>query len=70
MQYQVSGKKANDARLVAAMRVHGLQRIVTFNTDDFRRFPEIQAIDPVQLREPQREESLGDGGGRSNTLAA
>jgi predicted nucleic acid-binding protein len=38
VSYQVSGKKAHDARIVAAMKVHGLRRILTFNTDDFTRY--------------------------------
>ena len=42
----VSGKKSHDARLVAAMKVHGVTHVLTFNGDDFRRFDGIQAIHP------------------------
>jgi len=42
----VSGVQVHDARLVAAMRVHGLQRILTFNDKDFARYPEIEAVHP------------------------
>ena len=35
-QHQVSGKNAHDARLVAAMMVHGISRILTFNVGDWR----------------------------------
>jgi len=31
----VMGSKVQDARLVAAMNVHGVRRILTFNVDDF-----------------------------------
>src|SRR5438876_10340700 len=31
VQYQVSGKQAHDARLVAAMSVHNLTHLLTFN---------------------------------------
>jgi predicted nucleic acid-binding protein len=41
----VSGVKVHDARLVAAMNVHGVRRILTFNTGDFARF-EIEALHP------------------------
>ena len=38
LQYRVSGKQAHDARLVAAMRVHNLTHLLTFNIADFKRF--------------------------------
>jgi predicted nucleic acid-binding protein len=43
----VSGVKVHDARLVAAMNVHGVKRILTFNADDFVRYRDIQAIVPA-----------------------
>lgn len=42
----VSGKKTHDARLIAAMNVHGVTHILTFNIKDFERYPGIIAIDP------------------------
>lgn len=36
--YGVNGLNAHDARLVAAMKVHGLTHILTFNAKDFRRY--------------------------------
>ena len=45
----VSGKNAHDARLVAAMRLHSIQQILTFNIQDFARYPGIQAIHPLDL---------------------
>jgi predicted nucleic acid-binding protein len=47
-QYQVSGKNAHDAHLVAAMMVHGIARILTFNVGDFQRFSAITVLDPQQ----------------------
>jgi predicted nucleic acid-binding protein len=44
---QVSGRQAHDARLVAAMRTHGLTELLTFNGSDFRRFPGVTVVDPV-----------------------
>ena len=46
VQHQVSGKKAHDTRIVAAMNVHGVKDIVTFNGDDFRRYPGIRVWHP------------------------
>ena len=37
--HAVIGKNAHDARLVAAMIVHGVTHLLTFNDGDFRRFP-------------------------------
>ena len=42
----VSGVQVHDARLVAAMRVHGLDRLLTLNVADFSRYPGIVAVHP------------------------
>jgi len=44
--HNVSGVQVHDARLVAAMRVHGIRRILTFNEKDFARYPDIEALHP------------------------
>lgn len=49
LKYQVMGKTAHDTRLVAAMIVHAIARILTFNTPDFQRYTEIQAIAPADV---------------------
>jgi len=52
-QYDVKGRVAHDARLVAAMRVHEIEQILTFNEGDFTRYSEITVITPeraIQLR--------------------
>jgi predicted nucleic acid-binding protein len=48
----VSGVQVHDARLVAAMRVHSVKRILTFNDRDFVRYTDIEAVHPraVHLR--------------------
>lgn len=48
----ISGVQVHDARLVAAMHVHGVKRILTFNTRDFARFTDIDAVHPSDLSEP------------------
>jgi predicted nucleic acid-binding protein len=47
---RVSGKNAHDARLVAAMVVHGIESILTFNTQDFIRYKEIRVLDVTAIR--------------------
>ena len=46
LNYQCRGKVAHDTRLVAAMTVHGLTSILTFNGADFARYPGILVLDP------------------------
>jgi predicted nucleic acid-binding protein len=47
--YRVCGKNTHDARLVAAMLVHGVDSILTFNAQDFTRYAEISVLDPLTL---------------------
>ncbi|HBI43028.1 MAG TPA: PIN domain nuclease [Planctomycetales bacterium] len=49
VQHQVSGKNAHDAHLVAAMIVHRINQILTFNVGDFRRYQSITILDPRQI---------------------
>jgi len=46
----ISGVQVHDARIAAAMHVHGVKRILTFNTRDFTRFPFVEAIHPEELQ--------------------
>jgi predicted nucleic acid-binding protein len=43
--HRVLGNKVYDARLVAAMTVHGIGRLLTFNAGDFARYG-IEVIEP------------------------
>ncbi|WP_459554760.1 type II toxin-antitoxin system VapC family toxin [Lacunimicrobium album] len=36
--HTISGKPSHDARLVAAMKTHGITHLMTFNVTDFTRF--------------------------------
>jgi predicted nucleic acid-binding protein len=47
--FGVSGVKVHDARLVAAMNVHAVKNILTFDVEDFRRYPGIQILAPREL---------------------
>jgi predicted nucleic acid-binding protein len=48
----VIGKNAHDARLVAAMTVHGLSHLLTFNAKDFRSYPGITTTTPADVLTP------------------
>jgi predicted nucleic acid-binding protein len=49
--HAVSGVNAHDARLVAAMKIHGVSHLLTFNTDDFKRYhgSEIAVTTPAEV---------------------
>ncbi len=49
VDYRVSGVQVHDARLVAAMLVHRLTHILTFNTSDFARYAEITVVHPTAV---------------------
>jgi predicted nucleic acid-binding protein len=46
--YGIVGKNAHDARLVAAMLIHGVGHILTFNDKDFRPYP-ITVLTPTNV---------------------
>jgi predicted nucleic acid-binding protein len=47
--HEVNGAKVHDAKLVATMLVYNISNIVTFNGNDFKRFPGITVIDPAEI---------------------
>ncbi|HEY3936272.1 MAG TPA: type II toxin-antitoxin system VapC family toxin [Bryobacteraceae bacterium] len=47
--HRVSGRNTHDARLVAAMRLHGIEKILTFNMKDFARYTTITVLDPADV---------------------
>lgn len=51
VKYDVKGVQVHDARLVAAMIVHNVTHILTFNATDFERYASerIMAIDPAAV---------------------
>jgi predicted nucleic acid-binding protein len=58
IQHQVSGKDAHDAGYIAAMQTHSIQRILTFDTADFRRYePHIVVRTPEQISS-ERDQGL------------
>jgi predicted nucleic acid-binding protein len=49
LTHRISGKNTHDARLVAAMMVHRIDSILTFNIQDFIRYNGIAVLDPRTL---------------------
>ena len=49
VHHRVAGKQAHDAHLVAGMLVHGVTHLLTFNTNDFKRFSEIMVVNPQNV---------------------
>lgn len=43
-EYDLKGKRIHDANLVASMTRHGLRKLKTFNSEDFKVFAEIDII--------------------------
>ncbi len=44
----ITGIRSHDARLVAAMQTYGIERLLTFNVEHFRRFS-VAIIDPASF---------------------
>ena len=49
LNHAVSGVQVYDARLAAAMRVHGISHILTLNGADFARFGGISPLHPADV---------------------
>jgi predicted nucleic acid-binding protein len=49
LQHDVKGKAAHDTRLVAAMAVHGVSSLLTFNKPDFLRYETISVVTPEEV---------------------
>ena len=45
-RHPVTGGAVFDLQIVATMQANGIQRIYTFNTDDFEVFPELAVLTP------------------------
>ena len=48
-RYAVIGRQVHDARIAAAMQVHSITNILTFNGSDFSRYAGIAAVDPASV---------------------
>ncbi len=50
VKHKVVGKQAHDARLVAPMNVQNVTHLLTFNTDDFKRYDGITVVSPSSVK--------------------
>ncbi len=50
LQHRVSGIQVHDARIVAAMTVHQVNTILSFDLADFRRYKEITVVHPQEVK--------------------
>ena len=55
----MKGRQVYDARLAALMIESGIDHILTFNVDEFRRFPGITAVNPHSLAAPAQPPEQG-----------
>lgn len=49
VNYKVSGKAVHDTRIAALMKSYRIKNVLTLNTDDFKRFARIKAINPNKI---------------------
>ncbi len=49
LQVRASGIQVHDARIIAAMTVHQVGAILTFDLDDFKRYAGITIVHPTDL---------------------
>jgi predicted nucleic acid-binding protein len=49
VHHSVSGVKVHDAKIVAAMKAHNIQNLLTFNAKDFKRYTFIKAVKPKDV---------------------
>jgi predicted nucleic acid-binding protein len=49
LTHRVSGVQVHDARIAAAMLVHGISHILTLNARDFARYPGVRAAHPSEV---------------------
>ncbi len=49
VSHSVSGIQVHDAKIVAAMKAHNVQNLLTFNTKDFKRYTDIKVVEPKDV---------------------
>jgi predicted nucleic acid-binding protein len=50
VRHEVKGIQVHDARLAAGMKVHGIDRILTYNPADFKRYSGISVVHPAEVK--------------------
>jgi predicted nucleic acid-binding protein len=47
--YSIKGKRTHDLRLIAVMKTHNLDHLLTFNPTDFVKIPDITIVHPREI---------------------
>ena len=47
--HSVCGKQVHDARLVAVMKAHGVENLLTFNVGNFKGYAGVNAVHPADV---------------------
>ena len=47
--HRILGVQVHDARIVAAMRVHGITHLLTLNRADFKRYTDVNVVTPEEV---------------------
>lgn len=50
--HEVRGVQVHDAHLAAVLEVHHVSHLLTFNVEDFKRFPNLVAVHPQEVVVP------------------
>ncbi len=49
LKHSVSGVQVHDAKIVASMKAHDIENLLTFNAKDFKRYPDIKTFEPKDV---------------------
>lgn len=49
VKHSVSGIQVHDAKIAAAVKAHNIEKLLTFNAKDFKRYSDIKAVEPKDV---------------------
>jgi predicted nucleic acid-binding protein len=49
VKHSVLGVKVHDVKIVASMKAHNIKYLLTFNSKDFKRFTDIETVEPKDV---------------------
>lgn len=49
VKHSVSGIQVHDAKIVAAMKAHDIENLLTFNAKDFKSYTDIKIVEPKDV---------------------
>jgi predicted nucleic acid-binding protein len=49
VNHSVYGIQVHDAKIVAAMKAYNIEKLLTFNAKDFKRYADIKAVKPKDI---------------------